>query len=447
MGREHNDEPMRPPGPKGLPFVGNTRDLARDRLGFLTQTAHEYGDVADMQFAGRRFVLLSHPDHIRHVLIENNQNYVKGSFFQDRIEFLGNGLLNSEGEEWRRQRHLIEPAFHPARIAGYAELMTSYTERLIDSWEDGEIRNIHTDMMRLTLEIVAKALFDVDIRNDEGDIAQALSTVMEHFRLATSRLVNTPNWVPTHGNIQYLRAARALDRIVEEIIEERRQNGDAGDVVSRLLQTTNEQGETMSTEEIHDQVMTLILAGHETTAQALTFTWYLLSRHPRTEEQLLTELDTILGDRQPTLQDVDKLMFTEKVVRESMRLYPPIYGIVREPIKDDVIGGYQIEAGETVQMLQWIVHRDPRFYDEPQAFYPERWTKEFRKNLHPFAYFPFSGGPRRCIGDRFAMLEIRLVVATLLQSIHLAATADELELAPALTLRPKDGLEMRVERR
>lgn len=447
MGRGQDDEPVSPPGPEGLPFIGSTRDLAHDRLGFLTRTAHEYGDVANMRFAGRKFVLLSHPDHIRYVLVENNQNYTKGHFFQDRIEFLGNGLLNSEGEEWRRQRHLIEPAFHPTRIAGYAGLMTTYTERLIDSWEDGEIRNIHTDMMRLTLEIVAKALFDVDIRNDEGEISQALSTVMEHFRLATSRLVNTPNWVPTHGNIQYLRAARALDRIVEEIIEERRQNGDAGDVVSMLLRTTDEHGETMSPEGIHDQVMTLIIAGHETTAQALTFTWYLLSRYPRIEEQLLAELDTVLGDRQPTLEDVDDLAFTEKVVRESMRLYPPIYGIVREPIEDDVIGGYQIQAGETIQMLQWIVHRDPRFYDDPQAFHPARWTDEFRKNLHPFAYFPFSGGPRRCIGDRFAMLEVRLIVATLLQQIHLAATTDELELAPALTLRPKNGLEMRVERR
>lgn len=357
MGSEgglEDDRPADPPGPRGFPFLGSTRDLVRDRLGFLTGTAREYGDVAHIRSApGEDAYLLSHPDHIRHVLVENNHNCVKGHFFQDRVEFLGNGLLNSEGGEWRRQRHLIEPALYPERIAGYAEIMTAYTERLIDSWVDGEVRNVHADMMRLTLEIVAKALFDVDIRGEESEIARALSTVIEHFRIATGRPVALPNWIPTSGNVRYLWAAQTLDRIVDEIIEERRRNGDAGDVVSVLLRTTDDRGEAMTTEGIHDQVLTLILAGHETTAQALTFTWHLLSRHPRVEGRLLDELDAVLGGHPPTLDTVGDLVFTEKVVRESMRLYPPLYGIVREPLADDIIGGYRIPAGGTVQLVQW----------------------------------------------------------------------------------------------
>ena len=438
----------RPPGPDGLPFLGITRQFARDRLGFVTRIAREYGDVVRVPIAGGgEFYDLFHPDHVRHVLVDNNENYVKGELFQQQLDILGDGVLNAEGEAWRRQRHAVEPAFHPDRIEGYAEPMTDYTERLLDEWDDGEVRNVHEDMMDLTLEIVAKALFDVDIQETGDDVGRALETVMAHSRRRTGRIVNVPEWVPTHGNLAYLRASRALDNVVDDIIEERRGAGDAGDVVSMLMRADTPGGR-MSDEGIRDEVMTLLLAGHETTAQALTYTLYLLAHHPPVEEKLVAELEDVLGGAVPTVADLDDLEYTENVVRESMRLYPPVWGLLREAVEEDEIGGYRIPAGATIGMYQWVTHRDPRFYEDPVAFQPERWTEGFRRELHPFAYFPFSGGPRRCLGDRFAMTEAILVVATLLQAVHVEALPDEdLDLAPSITLRPADGLRMRVRKR
>lgn len=438
-----------PPGPDGLPFIGATRDFASDRLGFVTRTAREYGDVVHVPIAGGEdFYNLFHPDHVRHVLVENNQHYVKGEFFQRHLALLGEGVLNADGETWRRQRHMVEPAFHPDRIEEYAEPMTDFTAAMVDEWEDGEIRDVHGDMMQLTLEIVANALFDVDIRDAEGDVGRALETVMAHSRRQSGRIIDVPDWVPLPGNIEYLRASRALDNVVDDIIEERRGTEDTGDVVSMLLRAEDETGSGMTDDQIRDEVMTLLLAGHETTAQALTYTAYLLAHHPTVEATLLQELDDVLGDTTPTVADVSELTYTEKIVRESMRLYPPVWGLIRETVDADEIGGYRIPAGKTVGMYQWVTHRDARFYDDPVAFVPDRWTESFRSELHPFAYFPFSGGPRRCLGDRFAMQEACLVVATLFQNVHFEALRnEELELAPAITLRPASGLEMRVRMR
>jgi len=434
----------RPPGPSGLPLLGNTVQFARDRLGFVTRTAREYGDVVTLDLGGETVYHVHHPDYVRHVLVENNENYVKGRFFQHQFDFLGSGLLTSEGERWRRQRHLLEPAFGPDRIEEYASMMTAYTERMLDSWADGRTRDVHEEMMRLTLEIVAKALFDVDIREKADEVGTALDAVMAHFRRATALPVSVPEWVPTPDNVGYLRALSALDAIVDEIIREHRESDeDAGDVVSVLLRTEDETGERLSDEAIRDQVLTLLLAGHETTAQTLTFTWHLLARHPQVEARLLEEFRAVLGGRPPRMADVTELSHTERVVKESLRLYPPVYGVVRETIAADQIGGYRIPPGTGVGMFQWVVHRDPRFYEDPNAFVPERWTKGFQANRHPLAYFPFGGGPRRCIGERFALLEAQIVLATVAQQYHLELVSNpRLQLAPAITLRPKHGVEM-----
>lgn len=437
-----------PPGPDGWPLIGNTRAFASDRLGFLTRVANTYGDVVRTPMAIGDFYALFHPDHVRHVLVDNNKNYIKGDLFQRNLGFLGTGVLNAEGEAWRRQRHAVEPAFHPQRIEEYASFMTAYTERLLKSWADGEVLNVHADMMDLTLEIVARALFDVDLRAVGDDVSRALEDIMAATRRRSSRIVDVPDWVPTPTNRTLSQAERTLDAIVADIIGERRQADDTGDVVSALLRADTTDGDRMSDRQIRDEVMTLLLAGHETTAQALTYTWYLLANNPSVEARLLEELEATLGGATPTVDVVEDLEYTERVVRESMRLYPPVWGILREPVEDDVIGGYRLPAGATVGIYQWVIHRDPRFYDDPLTFDPDRWTDDFRRELHPFAYFPFSGGPRRCLGDRFAMLEAQLIVATIAQRYHLeAVTGGSLELAPSITLRPANGLQLRVRKR
>ncbi|WP_254542966.1 cytochrome P450 [Halomarina pelagica] len=443
----------RPPGPDGLPILGNTVAYARDPFGFTTRAAEEHGDVVYIETAGRPFYQLTHPDDIEYVLVHNNGNYVKGALFQRLLgPVTGRGLLNSEGETWRRQRHLVQPAFHPDRIARYAGTMTDYAERMLDSWGDGERRDVHEDMMGLTLEIVADALFGVDIRDEAPSVGRALDVVMEHSEDVYDLYV--PDRVPTPSRWRYRRAVETLDEVVYDIIDERRSAG-GDDVISMLAAAIDERGRGMSDEQLRDEVMTLLLAGHETTALALSFTWYLLAQYPSVEGRLVDELDRVLADgggigraRVPTLADLDDLGYAERVIRESMRLYPPVHGIVREPVEDDEIGGYRVPAGVTVSMPQWAVHRDPRWYDDPMAFRPERWTPDFEASLPSYAYFPFGGGPRRCVGDRFALLEARLVLATVARRYHLELPpSTDLDLLASITTRPKDGVEMVVHER
>ena len=437
-----------PPGPDGWPVIGNTRAFARDRLGFVTETARTYGDVVHVPVAGGDFYTLNHPDHVRHVLVDNNANYRKGEFFQRQLGFLGTGVLNAEGEAWREQRHAVEPAFHPDRIEDYGRFMTGYADRAVESWTDGEVRDVHADMMELTLEIVAKALFDVDLGDAEDHVGEALETIMSATRVRTGRILDVPDWVPTPTNRALRRAEATLDGIVGDIIAERRGAPDAGDVVSMLARPEADGGAGMSPDAVRDEVMTLLLAGHETTAQALTYTWYLLAEHPDVVARLKAELESTLGGAAPTVADVPELTYTERVVKESMRLYPPVWGVLREPIEDDEVGGYRLPAGATVGIYQWVVHRDPRFWDDPEVFDPGRWADGRAADRHPFAYFPFSAGPRRCLGDRFAMLEAQLVVATIAQRVRFESLPGRpLELAPSITLRPANGLELRVHRR
>ncbi len=436
-----------PPGPDGLPIVGTRLAFLRDPFGFMTRTAREYGDIAQWDERDGAVYQLNHPDYIEHVLVQNNQNYVKGDVFQNTLgPITGNGILNSEGAVWRRNRHLIQPAFHPDRIEGYAEMMTNLTEEILATWEDGETRLIHEDMMTLTLKIVARALFGVDIDDHVEVIGESLGTFMEASESLTNFVL--PPEIPTPSRIRIREARKNLDEVVYDIIEERRANPSDEGVVSTLLDVTDDEGHHLTDEQIRDEVVTLLLAGHETTAVSLSLTMYLLGKHPEVESKLVAELDDVLGGRPPTMEDLSELTYTEQVVKESMRLYPPVPGIIREPVKPDIIGGYEIPAGATIQMNQWVVHRDPRWYDDPLAFRPERWTDEFEKSLPKLAYFPFAAGPRRCIGDRFAMLEARLLLATIYQQYHLELTPEtELDLMATVTARPKKPIPMTVRRR
>ncbi|MFB6073706.1 MAG: cytochrome P450 [Haloarculaceae archaeon] len=468
----------KPPGPDGLPFVGNVRTFAADPLSFVTSTAREYGPIANYRVGPYEIYQLSDPDLVKQVLVDRNERYVKGEVFDRTLEpVLGQGLLTSEGAFWREHRHRLEPAFHPDQISAAGSVMTDYAERFLADWTDGETRNVHADMMELTVEIAARALFDVDIRESEDDIGEALTVVMDHVSNRMGYPVEVPLWLPTPGNRRYRAAIETLHGVADRIVDEydRGPERDEGDVRSLLLDGPGrgrvasrdagpaarggEDGSADGTgdghtapdgpfprEQASDEIVTLLLAGHETTALSLTYACHLLGRYPGAAASLRAELDDVLGGRSPTVEDLPDLPYTEQVVQESMRLYPPVWELIRESVTNDRVGGYRVPAGATVSMHQWVLHRDPRFWDDPLAFRPERWSEEATADRPAFAYFPFGGGPRRCIGDRFAMLEARLVLATVAREWAFEPL-DELSFSPSITLRPDGPVEMTVRRR
>ncbi|GAD51327.1 unspecific monooxygenase [Halarchaeum acidiphilum MH1-52-1] len=438
------------PGPDGAPVVGNTRAFGDDPLAFVTDVAREYGDVARYDLGTESLVQITDPELIEHVLVQNNQAYEKGERFQRSLRpTLGSGLLTSEGEFWREQRHTVQPAFHPEMLERYADVMAAYTERALDEWRDGEVRNVHADMMRLTVEIAATALLGVDVREAEGAIADALEALMDDASARMQRPVQVPRWLPTPGNRRFAEAQAELNDVVDTIVEEHRAGETAAtddDLLSLLLNATDHTGAPLTDEQIRDEVVTILLAGHETTALALTYTLHALGRDDGACAALEAEVDRVLGERRPDHDDLDALDVTERTVTEGMRLYPPVWQVIREADEPDDLGGYEIDPGTTIGMQQWVVHRDPRWYDDPTDFRPERWTDGFEASLPRFAHFPFGGGPRRCIGDRFAMQEARLALATIVRDWEVDPL-DDLSFAPSITLRPDGPVEIRVRRR
>src|SRR6266852_1106534 len=441
----------RPPGPKGSPIMGVMREFNRDSLGFIEKCAREYGDVVETRFLYAHVLFLYHPDYVEYVLSTNPKNFIKSmtlrsNFFQ---RLVGNGLLTSQGEDWKRARRLSQPAFHRERIATYADTMVDYTRRLTSQWQAGEMRDVHRDMMRLTLEIVVKCLFSSDVSDDVDDVGATLKELVKPFASQATLGWIPNNRLPTPAHFRFHALARKIDNVVYRIIAERRASGkDDGDLLSMLLAARDEDGSRMSDHQLRDEVMTLFLAGHETTALTLAWSWYLLGTNPDAERKFHAELDGVLGDRAPSAADLPRLKYTEQIAKESMRLYPPAYGLGREAIDDYEIGGFRVPAGTQVFMFQWATQRDPRFYDRPDEFMPERWTEDFIARLPKYAYFPFGGGPRACIGASFAMMEIILCLATIGQKFRLQLVPDHpVTIYPAMSLRPKDGIRVIVRNR
>ena len=432
-----------PPGPKGHVLGANLREYARDPLGFLSGCAREYGDVVKLRFMGQTLYLLSHADLIEYVLVENDRNFTKTRLLRRNRRLLGEGLLTSEGEFWRRQRRLAQPAFHRKRVAAYGGVMAGFAERSVEGWRDGQTIDVHEEMMRLTLEIVATCLFDADIGAEANDIGRAMKVALEDFS-SQRRLIRIPKSVPTPHNVRFERAARKLDRIVGMIIEERRKTEeDGGDLLSMLMFTEDASGERMTDKQLRDEVMTLLLAGHETTANALSWTFWLLSLTAVAEAELAGELERVLGGRVPTMADLPNLPYAERVLKESMRLYPPAWLTGREARAGCEIGGYRMPAGTTALMSQWVMHRDARYHPDPERFDPDRWTVEYERGLPRFAYFPFGGGSRQCIGADFATAEASLILATVAQRYRMElAPGQNVEPYPSITLRPKRGIRM-----
>ncbi|MFY9611099.1 MAG: cytochrome P450 [Blastocatellia bacterium] len=440
-----------PPSPKSRGFLGHLTMFRRDPPKFLLDSAREYGDVVHFRFGPQAVYLLNHPDYIRDVLVTNNRNFVKSRGLEMAKKFLGEGLLTSEGEFHRRQRRLAQPAFHRHRINAYATVMTDYGAQARSRWQAGETVDISQEMMRLTLAIVGKTLFDADVEVEASEIGKALTDVMQLFDRITSPFAGLLEKLPLPSNIRWLRAKLRLDETMYRIIDERRRSGeDRGDLLSMLLLAQDEEGDGtgMTNQQLRDEAMTLFVAGHETTANALTWTWYLLSQHPEVEAKLHDEIDTVLGGKLPTAEDVARLTYTEMVFAESMRLYPPAWILGRRVLSDYQVGDYVIPRGSIILMSQWVMHHDARFYPEPFEFDPERWSSEARESRPKFAYFPFGGGPRVCIGEQFAWMEGMLLIATIAQEWKMRlAPGQQVETKPMITLRPKFGMRMMLQTR
>ncbi|MGH9358977.1 MAG: cytochrome P450 [Terriglobia bacterium] len=430
-----------PPGPPGRFLIGNFPLGSRDPLRLFSDWARRYGDVFHYRAFHIHVFFINHPDAIESVLVTHSRDFIKGRGLQANRRLFGDGLLTSEGDFWLRQRRLCQPSFHRERVESYASLMVSYTERMIESWPEGQERDLEADMRQLTLEIVAKALFGVEIGDQTREVARALKPVMD-FNSSGRILMPLMRFLPAPRNVRYRLAVRRLDRIVWGIIRERLgSEGNEDDLLSSLLAARGENGERMSPKQLRDEVMTLLLAGHETTSLALCWTFYLLARHPAVERKLVEEIKTVVGEQSPAPADLTKLVYAAQVLKESLRLYPPAYAMARIALRDCEIGGYNVPRGTSVVMSPWITHRDPRFFHNPDAFEPERWTEEFARRLPRFAYFPFGGGPRICIGAGFATTEATLLMVTILRRFHLELKSQrEVVPAPAITLRPKGGI-------
>jgi len=448
---------LRPPGPKSRGIVGNFPMGGKNPLGIFTEWADQYGDLFYYRVFNRHVYFLNHPNLIKDVLSTNAQNFIKGEAVRANRRIFGKGLVSNEGASWSQQRRLIQPAFHRLRVESYANTMVEYTERMLTAWRDGESRDIHEDMMRLTLEIVTMALFSVEIASEGDRVSTSLNTLMKFGTGGRLLVPEALRRIPTPGNLRYQRATRELDDVVYGLIRHRQANttipntaseSRPEDLLDTLLQARYEDGSAMSTQQVRDEVMTLLLAGHETTAVSLSWIWLLLSQHPEVEQKLWAELRVVLNGRSPRMHDLASLPYTERIVKEAMRVYPPIWALGRTAVKDCEIGGYRVPAGSTVVMSQWVMHHDHRYYDEPERFFPDRWLDERYKTAPRFSYFPFGGGPRICIGASFAATEAALVLATIAQRYQVRlASADPVEPMPSITLRPRNGVNVVLTRR
>lgn len=439
------------PGPKRKALGDQLVPMSRDPLKFLLKIAHDYPDIATFKLGPQRTFLLSKPEYIEDVLVAHDWNFLKGRGLQRAKKVLGKGLLTSEGNFHRRQRRLSQPAFHKQRIAAYGGVMAAYAARARDSWKEGETRDISQDMMRLTLAIVAKTLFDADVQGEAQEIGNALTEVLELFATFSSPLTEITDKLPTARNRRVKRGKQRLDETIYRIIAEHRAAGeDRGDLLSMLLlaQDTEEASGGMSDEQLRDEVMTLFLAGHETTANALAWTWYLLSQNPGVEAKMHAEIDGVLGTQLPAFEDVPRLTYTERVFTEAMRLYPPVWVMGRRAVSACKIGGYHVPAKSIVLLSQFVTHHDQRYYDEPDKFDPDRWLPEARAGRPRYSYFPFGGGPRLCIGEQFAWMEGILLLAVIAQKWKLRLVPGHpVKPQPLITLRPKHGMKMVLEGR
>lgn len=444
------------PGPRGNWLFGSFLNVRRGILPFYRQCFSEYGDVIRFRgLPGLYWHLVLNPQHVEHILVRNQQNYRKGKVFDGPIGLItGNGLLTSDGDFWRRQRKLAQPAFHRQRLMGLGETMVAETRKLMPRWDElaksSAAFDIADDMAKLTLSVAGLTLFSTNVDGEADAFGHALRVAFEFVGMKMRPVVPVPLWVPTPSNRAFLKSRKHLDSVVYEIIERRRKStADTGDLLSMLMNARDEEtGEGMSDLQLRDEVITLLLAGHETTAVTLSWTFYVLTQHPEIAEKLYDEVSAVLRGGEPTVEHLRQLPYTRMVVEETMRLYPPAWGLPREAINDDEIGGYHIPGKTLVALNQFITHRHPAFWDDPEKFDPERFSPERSARRPQFAYFPFGGGHRVCIGNQFALMEATLIVADLVQRYRFKLVQGHpIEFDEMFTLRPKHGVRVTLERR
>ncbi|MFW5916967.1 MAG: cytochrome P450 [Halorubrum sp.] len=460
-----------PPGPIGDPLFGNGRQYADDPFSFMRACADSYGDVVRFDLGPRETYLLANPDDVERVLVADAERYRKPRFGDDAMgRLLGDGLLMSEGETWQRQRRLANPSFHNRRIAALDETMVAHTESQLADWTAGDVVDVQLEVARLTVRIIVSAMFGADITDEEvKTVQEKLEPLGARFEPDPRRFL-IPDWVPTRENREFDAAVDTLESVIDGIVDRRRgterdpatdpagpegvavrgPDGDGdGDLPMDLLSVllrARDRGE-QTDENLRDELVTMLLAGHDTTALALTYTFYLLSDRPAARKRVAGEAEAATDDGPLTAADVRAMTFTDRVLSESMRLYPPVYTLFREPKLDVKLGGYRIPEGSALMLPQWVIHRSPRWYDAPETFDPDRWTPERRSRRPRFAYFPFGGGPRHCIGKAFSLLEAKLILASVYSRYDLEYEGPELSLRGSLTMHPDHPVPMRIRER
>ena len=465
-----------PPGPTYKMPGKLLRQFIRDPINTLSTIARKYGDVSYFKLGPEHVYLINNPDYIEKVLIYDHHNFKKGKRLQTVKAVLGEGLVTSEGDFHNHQRRLIQPIFHPKLITIYSNIMTDYTVRMRNRWKGGTTVDISEEMMRLTLGIICKSVLNYDVELEAQEVGKALTTVRNYSKRLQSPIGHVLNKIPILPAPKRAREAKKeLDSLVYGLISDRRQQEESDnnrrydDLLSRLMRAqesnttdhvshngisststspTSTSDEKMSDKQVRDEVMTIFIAGHETTSNALTWTFYLLSQYPNVERKLHDEIELVLGNRIPTADDIPKLQYTEMVLRESMRLYPPVWTMGRHVENDYSVGEYTIPAGSSILMSQYVMHHDPRYYEKPEEFNPNRWTDDFKTHLSRFSYFPFGGGIRGCIGEPFAWMEGVLIIATVAQEWSMRLIPSQrIKLDPAITLRSKYGMKMKLSQR
>lgn len=442
--------PLRPAGPRGLPLLGCLLSFRKNPLEFLRRTAREYGDLAFFRLGNQNVFLINDPELIREVLVERQATFTKSRGLRRARSLLGDGLLTSEGEVHLRHRRLVQPAFHPDRLRGYAEVMVDFAELSRDRWRDGDTVEIFHEMARITLGVVGKTLFSVEVEAEAEEIGEALTSVLEMFSIMMLPFSGLVEKLPLPVVRRFKKARKTLYERMERLIRQRRERGeDAGDLLSMLLLVQEEEGAGLSDREVREEALTLFLAGHETTANALSWTFYLLSQNPECEARLGEEIERVLEGRRPSFEDLPRLSYAESVLAESIRLYPPAWAIGRTAREALTLGGYEVPAGSTCILSAYVTQNDQRLFPDPERFDPERWQPEARASRPKFAYFPFGGGARTCIGERFALMEGVLILVSLAQRWQLRlAPHQKVEPMPLInTLRARGGLRLRLEAR